>query len=244
MGRAAAQETPDPVRFTVENLDLKNLVTMAYGIEHYQLTAPDWMQSTRFDIVAKVPEGSTREQFRLMLQSLLAERFKLTVHREQKDMQAYELTVGKNGPKMRESADTPTGVGPPAPAERPKTQLDKDGFPALPAGNFPSMIMMKDRARWRVAKMSMEEFAGRLAVQVGRPVSDATGLKGKYDFTLSWVTAPARPPSADGTVPAPDDAGPTIFGALQEQLGLKLDSKKVAVDMLVVDHMEKVPAEN
>jgi uncharacterized protein (TIGR03435 family) len=82
----------------------------------------------------------------------------------------------------------------------------------------------------------MDEFAKSLAGPVGGPVSDATGLEGKYDFTVSWVSAPA------GVIP--DDAGPTIFGAIQEQLGLKLTPKKVMVDMLVVDHMEKAPTEN
>jgi len=225
--------TPDPGRFTTENLTLYNLLTLAYGTERYQITAPDWTQSSRFDISAKVPEGTTREQLLLMLQRLL----KLAVHHEQKEMQAYELTVGKSGPKLRESADEPASApDPSARPESPKAALDKDGFPATPPGNAPFMRMMNGRARWRLAKTSMDEFAKSLAGPVGGPVSDATGLEGKYDFTVSWVSAPA------GVIP--DDAGPTIFGAIQEQLGLKLTPKKVMVDMLVVDHMEKAPTEN
>jgi uncharacterized protein (TIGR03435 family) len=229
--------TPDPGRFMTENLTLYNLLTLAYGTERYQITAPDWTQSSRFDISAKVPEGTTRAQFLLMLQRLLAERFKLAVHHEQKEMQAYELTVEKNGPKFRESADEPAPApDPPARLESPKAALDKDGFPAAPPGNAPFERMMNGRARWRVAKTSMDAFAQRLAAPVGGPVSDATGLKGKYDFTLFWVSAPVGVNS--------DDTGPSIFGAIQEQLGLKLTPKKVAVDLLVVDHMEKAPAEN
>jgi uncharacterized protein (TIGR03435 family) len=232
--------TNDPGRFTTENLSLNNLMTLAYEIPDYRLTAPDWMQSARFDIVAKIPEGATKEQFQLMLQRLLVERFRLALHHEQKEMQAYELSVGKNGSKFKESADEqPAPAADPAVSSLPPRQgLDQDGFPAIPPGNSPYMRMMKGRARWRLARTSMEEFSQSLAVQLGRPVSDSTGLKGKYDFTLSWVIGPVSATSTD------DTPGPTLPGAVQEQLGLKLESKKMTVDILVVDHMEKVPTEN
>jgi hypothetical protein len=171
--------TPDPGRFTTQNLRLNNIVTLAYGIERYQITTPEWMQSTRFDISAKVPEGTTKEQFRMMLQRLLAERFKLAVHHEQKEMRAYKLTVGKNGPKFKESADEP----------------------ALASNSSARFMIMNGRVVWRVTQMPIDAFALRLA-------------------------------------------GPTIYSAIQEQFGLKLTPKKVAVDILVVDHMEKAPTEN
>lgn len=231
--------TDDPERFTAENFDLSNLVTMAYGIDRYQLSAPDWLEGARFDIVAKVPAGTTMEQFSLMMRNLLAERFKLEVHHDQKAMQSYEMTVGKNGPKLTESTDVPDTAapgGPPAPFTK---TLGADGFPVLPPGRDQSMIMMKGRARMRVSRMSMAQLAVRLAGQLGQPVKDATGLTGKYDFTLSWVTSGL---TAQGG--AADDPGPDIFGALQQQLGLMLESKKALVDVVVVDHIEKLPTAN
>jgi uncharacterized protein (TIGR03435 family) len=229
--------TNDPTRLITENVDLSGLVTIAWGVEHYQLSAPDWLSNERFDVVAKVPEGATKEQFRLMLQDLLRERFKLAVHRAQKEMQAWELTVLKNGPKLTESGGVPDQSPAAFPPGPPK--LDPDGFPAIPAGRSPYMAVMYDRARWRAVSMSMGEFATRLAVQVGKPVMDATGLKGKYDFTLSWVTEQLRTQTDDSNA-----AGPDLFRALQEQLGLKLDAKKSSVEMLVVDHIERVPTGN
>lgn len=229
--------TNDPTRFSTQNLNLENLVTLAYGIEHYQLSGPDWLSQERFDIVAKVPEGATREQLWLMLRNLLEERFKLAAHHEQKEIQTYELTAGKNGPKLRESRDKPEpdAAGPRASSG---PSLDADGFPVLP-GRGSGMAATNGRARRRFVRASMEDLARALSGQLGRPVTDATGLKGKYDFTLSWVMQPLR---ANG-----DDAGntgPDLIGAVQEQLGLRLEAKKGTVDMLVIDHIEKVPTEN
>jgi len=229
--------TNDPTRFITENVDLSGLVTIAWGVEHYQLSAPDWLSNDRFNVVAKVPEGATKEQFRLMLQDLLRERFKLVVHRAQKEMQAYELTVLKNGSKLTQSGDDPDQNPAAFPTGPPK--LDPDGFPAIPAGRSPYMAIMYDRARWRAVSTSMDEFATSLAVQLGRPVTNATGLKGKYDFTLSWVSSQLRTQADDSNT-----AGPDLFRAVQEQLGLKLDPKKAPVEMLIVDHIERLPTEN
>ena len=119
------------------------------------------------------------------------------------------------------------------------------------------MMMTPAGARWRVIDESMDEFASRLQGMVGRPVRNATGLTGKYDFELSFTPTagqslmpggpPLRlppPPVSDGAAAAPDDSGPTIFAALQDQAGLKLESKKGPVDTLVIDHIEKTPTEN
>ncbi len=227
--------TADPTRYSCDKCDLYNLVLMAYDLHAYQLSVPDWMRSAGFDIAAKMPEGTTEEQFRLMLQHLLTERFKLAMHRERKEMPAYELTVAKGGPKLKESP----GAAPPSTAEPAKFTLDKEGFPVLAPGQPFSMIVTNDRARLRAAGMSMEDFARRLSGQTNRPVIDATGLKGKYDFTLSWVGNAISPNPT-----AIENSGPTLPGALQEQLGLRLESKKGSVEILVVDHMEKTPAEN
>jgi uncharacterized protein (TIGR03435 family) len=252
----------DPGTITCTNMNLANLVTMAYGIAHYLLSGLSPGDSERFEIAAKLPAGATKDQVELMWQNLLAERFKLAVHRENKEISGYELVVAKGGLKVKESAPPPPAPAatddaappaPPRPAGPPKFQLDKDGFPDLPAGRGASMIMMNGKARWRASDETMEQLAAMLGVQLDQPVKDATGLQGKYDFTLSWANesfgggrgALAGP---DGGAPAAGlaepDNGPTLLQAIQSQLGVKLEQKKTPVEILVVDHVEKVPTEN
>jgi uncharacterized protein (TIGR03435 family) len=250
----------DPGRITCTNMNLANLVTMAYGIAHYLLSGLTIADSERFEIVAKLPEGTTKDQVKLMWQKLLAERFKLTVHRENKEIPGYELVVAKGGLKVKESAPPPPATGdvaspvPPRSDGPPKFQLDKDGFPDLPAGRGASMIMMNGKARWRASDETMEQLASMLGTQLGQPVKDATGMKGKYDFTLSWANesfAAGRGgvmAGPEGGAPAASlaepDNGPTLLQAIQSQLGVKLEQKKTPVEILVVDHVEKVPMEN
>jgi uncharacterized protein (TIGR03435 family) len=197
---------------------------MAYGIRRYQLVAPDWMSTTRFNITARVPAGSTTDEYRLMLQGLLAERFKLTLHHEQKEVQIAGLVVGKNGPKLKESAPDSTppvedGLQPPSPRAGPPP-----GYHGAVNLNLP--------------KISMERFAALLSGLYDQPVINGTGLTGRYDVTLHALVGP-NPPSPDAAnAPLP------LIDAVQEQLGLKLVSKKSLVDILVVDHMEKTPTEN
>ncbi len=293
MGSRGGPGTGDPGRYTCNNCNLQMLMIQAYGVESYQLTIPSSMDNERFDISAKVPEGTTKDQFNLMLQNLLAERFKLKIHRETKEGQVYELTLFKGGPKMKESAppepvkDDAPPPGPPAfPAffNGGKPTLDKDGFPVMPkgagGGRGPMMMRMPGKTRMTVEQESMEDFAKVLARQLAKPVTDLTGLKAKYDFTMTWDGAnlgggigpggrggmqvtfafsnPGGPPppggdhpgsaASDGTTPlsaASDGEGvPTLFGALQSQLGLKLEPKKGQMELIVVDHVEKVPTEN
>jgi len=226
----------DPGLYTCENYPLRGLIMDAFGLKDFQLSGPDWMQSARFMISATIPEGTTKEQFLLMTQNLLVERFKLAFHREKKEMQAYDLVVAKGGPKMKESES------PLDPDERParmtERKTDAEGFPVLPPGRVPMMMMlMGGHATARHAAETMEEFAVSLSYDVHKPVTDATGLKGKYDFTLHWISEGAGPSTGDET-------GPTLFRALPEQLGLRLEAKKGMVEVLVVDHLEKVPTEN
>jgi uncharacterized protein (TIGR03435 family) len=248
--------TKDPGLFTCENNSLSNLVGMAYNVAYYQLSGPDWLNNTRFDITARVPEGATKEQFSLMLQNLLADRFKLVVHQETRDLQKYELVVAKNGPKFKEAAEEAPKTD--QTGDRPRASgrftLGKDGFPVLPPG-MQGSVHMNGRARMYQPRMTMEALAGLVSGQVAKPVTDATGLKGKYEISLYWASANGAspqppPPPPPGGGPAPPaaisdvDSGPTIFQAIQDQLGLRLESKKGPVDFLVVDHMEKMPTEN
>jgi uncharacterized protein (TIGR03435 family) len=249
----------DPVRITCTNMNLANLVIMAYGIQGYQLSGLSVTDMDRFNIAVKVPEGATKDQVKLMWQNLLAERFKLAVHRAKKEAPVYELLVAKGGPKMQESVEAP----PPSSDATPSPQLDpgpprklalgKDGFPDLPSGT--SMAMMDGKARWRATKETTEQLASMLAAQLGQPVTDATGLKAKYDFTLSWATesfsggrggAAASQPEGGSPLAGTSESegGPTLFSAIQSQLGLRLEQKKGSIEMVVVDHVEKVPTEN
>jgi uncharacterized protein (TIGR03435 family) len=278
MGAQGGPGTSDPGQITYSNMTLKSLMVAAYGVKTYQVSGPNWMDTERFDIVAKVPAGSTKDDVKLMLQNLLAERFKLTLHREKKDLPMYALVVGKSGPKMKESPpddpDAKDAAGPKdqgssdADVQKAKQALEnamrtvvRDGaMPQLPlgAGQGTRMMMMPGRMRMMATKQTMAQFAETLANQMDRPVVDQTGLTKNYDFTLDFapdaggkeamgIPLPPPPPSGgDGGMPrdADSQAAPSLFTALQEQMGLRLEQKKGPVDLLVVDHLEKTPTEN
>jgi uncharacterized protein (TIGR03435 family) len=232
----------DPGLFTCTNYNLSNLVGMAFQLSPYQLPSADYGDRAMYEISAKVPPGTTREQFNVMLRNLVIERFKLRYHYEKKEMQVYDLTVVKGGLKMKESpsADPAANGAEGSDAELPrvaKTALDAEGFPKVSAPKRgSSMTMMANgRARWTGSGVAMEGVVATLAVQMGGPVVDSTGLHGNYDFEVSWVA---------GNDMAADSPGPTLVEAVQQQLGLKLQRKKGQVDVFVIDHVEKVPAEN
>lgn len=243
--------TSDPGRLTIENFSLPNLITAAYDIRFYQLSAQNLSNTETFNISAIVPDGTTKEQFHIMFQNLLADRFRLAVHHEKKEMPVFELVLGKGGPKMMPSpndAVPPDGAASASGGAR-APGLGSDGYPVLGEGT--SMAMMNGRARMRATKESMEKFAGMLSGQLGRPVEDRTGLAGEYDFGLYWSAEGARAgPSAvsanGGALPAAAeiDSAPTLMEAIQDQLGLKLQQAKGQVDVLVVDHVEKTPTGN
>lgn len=225
--------TDDPGRFTCKNCGVSSLIERAYDIQDYQLSGPEWMQSTRFDVSAKIAPGTTKEQFHVMMQKLLADRFKLTVHHGTKEMNVFNLVLTKSGPKFKESGeaadDDPAKINGPL-------KKDANGFPILGPGKGFSMAIMNNRAAMRNGQSTMDELARTLSNQLRQPVTNATGLKGKYDISMTWVP--------EGRAASDDDAGPGIFQALQEQLGLKLEAKKGTIQILIVDHLEKTPTEN
>jgi uncharacterized protein (TIGR03435 family) len=201
----------------------------------------------RFDLRAKVPDGATKEQLALMMQSLLADRFQLAVHRESREIQRFELTVAKNGSKFKEaappppadSANTAPTLGPPKP--------DKDGYPVI--GPRGGMAIRYDKARLYQPEMTMTMLAGLLSAQLQGPVVDATGLTGKYEISVYWNAGDSLRTAAPapGGAPTPADpvsTGPDLKQALQEQLGLRVESKKGPVEFVIVDHAEKTPSEN
>uniref|UniRef100_Q01ZL5 Soil-associated protein, TIGR03435 family n=1 Tax=Solibacter usitatus (strain Ellin6076) TaxID=234267 RepID=Q01ZL5_SOLUE len=271
--------TKDPGRIRYPFVSLRDLLVRAYDVKAYQITGPAWLDTERYEVNATMAPETTMEQFRAMLQNLLAERFKLTMHRETKDLPMYSLIVAKNGPKMKETGDAPPlkegdGDAPPPPLPS-QPKIGPDGFPVLPPPSGGRggmmMLMMPGRARLSGEHQTIQDLASRLTSQLGRPVTDATGLKGKYDITLTYssegmngLLGPVGPGPAMVAVPPPGgappggggaggaagvfvpegEAPPDIFAAVQQQLGLKLESKKGPVEMIVVDHVEKTPTEN
>jgi uncharacterized protein (TIGR03435 family) len=212
--------TSDPGTVMLSGINLQSLMTMAYGVNSYQIAGPGWLTAARFDINAKLPPDTTVDQYRAMLRDLLAKRFALVAHRGQREGQTFDLVVAKNGPILKTSAANSKGAddGSLQPAFGP---------PSPPPG-------YNGRLALAVRNASMEQFAARLSGLIGQPVRDATGLTSKYDIQLAYTLAGLQ-------VDAPSA---TIFDALQEQLGLKLTRKKGMIELLTIDHIEKVPTGN
>jgi uncharacterized protein (TIGR03435 family) len=260
----------DPGRVTYTLSTIRDLMVAAYSVKRYQVSGgPNWLDSERFDIAAKVPEGATKEQVKVMLQNLLADRFKLTIHRETKEVPIYALIVGAKGPKLKDSTVTEEAATPPAlppgPVRMP-LKIGPDGCPEAPpliggrAGNF---MMITPNGECMISNgQGTDALASQLSNRFERPVIDETGLKGKYDLKLRYDplsvpggrVGPIMMKDGPGPGPAggdpanrivPDgDPPPTIFVALQEQLGLKLEARKGPVELLVIDSVERTPTEN
>ena len=219
------------------NIPLRAMITFAYDVRDFQISGgPGWIGTQRFDVMAR-PEGAPadgqadfakmnddqrktmRVQIGERLRALLADRFQLVVHRETKEQPIYALVVAKNGSKLQETKET---------------------------GN--QQNMMTNRGRSEGHAIPVEMMAQMLSGITGRPVVNKTGLIAKYDFVLEWTPDMGPDARAQGfgdgiTSPAPAPGGPTIFTALQEQLGLRLDSQKGPVENVVIDRVEK-PSEN
>ncbi len=254
IGMKGGPGTDDPALFICNLCSVVDLVEEAYQVaQSYQISprpSPS-RDDPRFDISAKVPAGATRQQFRAMLLDLLNDRFKLTVHREKREMPVYELVVMKGGPKLKEAVEAPAETDP-APA---RGARDQDGFPILrrplPRGAF--SMSNTGLARIEGKNETMQDLAERLDGLLDKPVIDGTGLTKKYDYRITFSSATILARGGRGDAPpdpntplasVPDNAGTTIEGAIQSQLGLKLESKKAPIEVLVVDHAEKTPTEN
>jgi len=225
-GSSGSHSSFAPGRFTFTNVLLKNFMHYsAYGVpEPRILGGPKWLDSERFDIEAKV-DSSVIDQMRTlspeqgklqrqaMFQQLLADRFKLAVHWETRELPVYALVVAKNGPKLHVS-----------------TKSD-DGTSAGPGLFTADGITLTEMA---------QSLTQELATELGRVVIDKTGIAGRYDVTLKWTPDTSGAPADNGTE---NSSNPSIFTAMQEQLGLKLESAKGPVQVLVIDHVE-MPSEN
>src|ERR1035437_5494108 len=176
--------TTSPGIWRCSNVPLAFLISRSYGFQAYQFTPRAPCCQGRFDFTAKVPVGATKEQFQRMIQKLLEERLKLKLHHEQKEMAIYELTVGEKGPKVKESAPDASSE-PEDPWAPPEYSMGKDGYPVFPAGRG-GLAGPNGHYRWTGFNLSMQEIVKTLSFHLGRPVVDATRLKGKYDIDMKW----------------------------------------------------------
>jgi uncharacterized protein (TIGR03435 family) len=233
--------TDDPGRIHYPLISLRQLLRRAWD-SYYEIDGPGWLDSQAVAVDATMPQDTTKAQFQEMLRNLITERFGLQYHAGKKEITGYALAVAGNGPKLKASADQ--GDAELAPF-RPATSRGEDGFPILPPAVGKRMVTFgMDGGRSRIAAQQepIQELARSLSSQLKTIVTDATGLTAKYDFTLTYASLEPVPPAAN--MPETLEPLPDIFGALQSQLGLKLERKPVSVEIFVVDHMEKSPKEN
>jgi bla regulator protein BlaR1 len=243
-GRGMIRLTPDGA--SLQGIPVQMLLHLAFNVEDDRIIgAPSWVKSNRYDVEAKVaPEDAPRldklklEDRRAMLLPLLADRFNLKYHHETRELPMYALVIAKDGPKLTAStAEAPPDPNFPATREgQPKGGIDTRG----------RMMMEPDRIESQDTTIDM--LAHALAPRLGRSVVDKTGLTGRYDYTLRWTPDDAPPPGPGGDASAHGDAANdaaevSLITAIQEQLGLKLESQKGAVDVIVIDHID-LPAAN
>jgi len=232
-----------PAGLHASGVTIKKLIAYAYGLEQFQVSGgPSWVSSDPYRVEAKVDDSQVEQIQKLplmrqddplvlMLQSLLADRFKLKLSHTTKELPVYALVVARNGPKL---------------------QATKPGYIYTAGTKSPNGHAQEGLTVWRDRGASMDGFAEQLSRHLGRPVLDRTGLKGRYDFTVEFArdqTPMTGFKGPEGGGPAPgaenqsDSSGPTIFTALREQLGLKIESTKGPVEVVVIDHIER-PSEN
>ncbi|HEX3880055.1 MAG TPA: TIGR03435 family protein [Bryobacteraceae bacterium] len=266
----------DAARVDIGFFSLYDLLYTAYKVKPYQVEGPDWLRQQRFDILAKMPDGATKDDMPVMLQALLKDRFKLEVHHDKKEHSALALVVAKGGIKMKEAEPDPAPLAEPAaPAKGEmvvgqgensmRMKMNSDGksgeVNSAKTGKVKYSISPDGMMHYEYAKLGMSDLADALAQLMGQPVVDATDLKGKYqialDFSMQDLMAVAKRAGFDfaaaaGNAPNPgataaetaSDPGSSSFLSALQRLGLRLESRKIPIEMIVVDHVEKMPTEN
>lgn len=251
--------TADPALFRCSSCNLALLIAKAFELQRYQFPGQSALPDAAYDVMARVPEGTTPEQFQTMLQGLLKERFGLAYHFDKKQLQGYELVVSKGGPKLKQSEDKPKAE------PRPENSWHGGGGGAAGgAGHEHSGAMVfNGQGRFRGDHLTMADLVRLIATQLAKPVDDNTGLTGKYDISLNWSDDGSRgdashaasggagggfdhggagggsPQSGTGAF-----SGPNLIGALPAQLGLKLEPAKATANVFVIDRIEKAPSAN
>jgi uncharacterized protein (TIGR03435 family) len=256
--------TSDPGRITYTQIDLIQLLMKAWDVEYYRINGPTWLKTRErdeYNITATIPPETSKQQFRVMLQNLLVERFQITLHHETRSFPGYELVVVPGGPKLREAAHPDA----PDPTSGPTGKLGDDGFLVLPPGHGKGVRMSSTGiyAKFQNCTIAdlvdsyLRSFIQQSTGEETNHIVDKTGLAGKYDYTLKFDThaidsavivapgirtASSASSASDASVPS---GLPSLFVALEKQLGLKLvKSKGFPLDTIVIDHIEKTPTEN
>jgi uncharacterized protein (TIGR03435 family) len=277
-GKVKMGETIDAGRADYGFVNMEFLIAKAYGVKTYQVSGPSWIQSERYDILAKLPAGATKDQVPDMLKALLADRFKLEIRHETKEHAVYALVVGKNGAKLKESAPekaAPDDDSKPAPGGM-VIQSNGGQMRMSPGGDGRSMTVKGPTGNMKISmgadgnmhmensQMTIASFVEFITRFVDKPVIDETGLKAKYDIALdvsmsdmmniarsAGIAVPGMGGGdgrggGRGSAPADaasDPSGGSIFQTVQS-LGLKLEPRKLPLDVIVVDKGEKIPTEN
>jgi uncharacterized protein (TIGR03435 family) len=222
-----------PGRLSWSNVTLRQLIQVAYDVRPYQLIAlPDWADSARFDVAATASFPASPQQMNTMLQSLLADRFDLAVHREKRELPVYALVLARRDARLGPGIHAAT-VDCEAIGTRP---LDSGPAQADYAGCAPQMGL----TRLKASGFRMSSLASGLMRILDRTVIDKTGLTGTFDIELSWTPEPTMLPNGAPAPASLPGAGPSIFTALEEQLGLKLVSDRGPVDVLVIDRLNRL----
>ncbi len=228
------ENSADPGIIALKGYPLKILLTAAFNVKKDQIFGPSWLDSDCFTVNAKIPEGATKDQLPAMFEALLVDRFKLAAHKETRVRSGYALVVDKNGPKLKESD--------------PKSPSDPRHAGLVKFGAGPGTGQIK-------GSLTMSKLAHFLSVRLDAPVEDLTGLTGAYDVDFSWVpdqafekvrpfslnenATPVGSADADGL-----SAGKNIFSSIRDSLGLRLESRKVQVEVVVIDNIERRPTVN
>jgi uncharacterized protein (TIGR03435 family) len=211
-------------RLNIKNQRVSNVIAFAWTMKYYQLFGgPSWLESDRFDIEAKTEGNPSQDEMKQMLQSLLEQRFHLKVHKETRQLPVYTLTLAKGGSKMqtfKEGDCMKYDPSTPASASTPTEPRDFCGFNILRQG------------RWNASGITIQQVTSALGDITNRPVIDKTGLSGLFDVHMEYPEDEL----------SPDSPGPSIFTAIQSQLGLRLESAKGPATVLVIDHVEKPSA--
>ena len=239
----------DPGRFACDSWPLRDLILRAWELTSMALSAPNSIDDVRYSITAAVPPHTTKHDFNLMLQQLLADRIALVVHHETREQPVFEMVIARSGLKLRPAEPLPAGISandPPAP----RLIRDQSGNMVLPPGRPASVIGALPGGMYRlsVRMHPVSDIAGWLEWNLKRRVIDKTGLTGLYDYTVDYAPDTVANPrsglpepakSADAASPNPD-----FVEAVRQQLGLTLQSARAKVDVLLVDSFRKTPIEN
>ncbi len=224
-------------RVSVTNNSLRNIIRNAYNVQNYQIIGgPDWINTARWDITAKAPDDAPPPQLLLMLRTLLADRFKLVIRNETREMPIYALirarADGRLGPQLRPSNVDCAALFAAAKA--------KGEVPSPTTNGRPTCGTRTTRGSMMTTGVAMADFARNLGPFTGRPVVDKTSLTGVYDLDLTWTPEEAPPgPGGTSAQPPPSTDSGSLYTAVQEQLGLKLDAQRGPVDVLVIESVER-----